>query len=126
MLFDLQSSDQKRLEQWKMRLRHHLDWSSSSKPRDLTELAALYRSREAPGRSNYFADLVLNLSLSGNLKKASLLNYIGTPDATQETQEGQSLSYHFTQNTKPELALIVISNDIVVGFGFRSDTGSEE
>src|SRR5262245_39148349 len=80
MLKDLESVNQDRLVKWRVRLRHHIAWSSASKPRNLADLVTLYRTKEFPARSNYFADLVFNLSLQQRLPKASLLEFLGPPD----------------------------------------------
>src|SRR5208282_860265 len=45
MLSDLESPDQKRLETWRLLLSHYMDRVSSPQPRNLDELAALYKSK---------------------------------------------------------------------------------
>lgn len=117
MLSDLESSDQKRLETWRLLLSHYIDRVSSPQPRNLDELAALYRSKDSGGRSNYFAELVFNLSVASSLTKVSLVHYLGSPDETQVTPKGQFLLYRYKVNGRDASAFFIVSNNIVVDTG---------
>src|SRR5947209_8273478 len=61
---DLASSDPNQIRTWTYYFQHSLELDSNLRGRcyGVEDLFALYKSRERPGRSNYFADLVRTLS----------------------------------------------------------------
>jgi hypothetical protein len=118
LVSDLQSADPARAKQWEYYFQHLIELQSDfeSKNFDLDNLSALYKSREAPARSNYFGDVVQTLRArqqTVGLSKGTMVAYLGKPDETRSTPEGEVLSYRFTSLGSPAVAVIDITNNKV-------------
>lgn len=120
MLSDLESGSAKQLQPWILRFRHHILLMSNPKPGSLDNMFTEYKAKESPGRSNYFADMVLTLSVVPHLSKDALLHYLGRPDDMTPTSFGQELWYHYRLSGKQESAFVVISNNTVIVFGLHA------
>ncbi len=125
MLSDLESPDRRRLDSWKLELSHHIQRESSPKPRNIDELLTLYKSKEPFGRSNYFADLVFNLGATPGLTKTFVLRYLGAPDSSEITAEGETLWYRYKLNGKDASAFVIVSSNASAVIGFKEDGPSE-
>ena len=86
LVSDLESSEPRRTKPWAEFFQHMLEVRSQPPLEKLNfeNLLAVYRSREAPARSNYFGDLVQSLSArqqTADLAKSDVIAYLGKPDS---------------------------------------------
>jgi len=124
LVSDLESSDPKRVGQWKSYFHHCINLQSNlAGATRVEDISRLYRLHEQPGRSNYFSHLLLALNFkhqSVGLTRGALLGYLGKPDESNDSAEGQILRYYYKSYGSDWAACIWITNDTVVRFGFNA------
>ena len=121
LISDLTSGDKAALERW----RAHFYTSAGYDPyyneavasSGLKETAALYATKEKPGRSNLFYRLICDLRVESEkkpLSKQALLGFLGPPDATREGPNGEVMQYTYWSGGRNFFSPILVSNDIVL------------
>ncbi len=126
LLADLKSGDKVRMERWRsyLYLCAGLDTNFVVQSKGLSDTYELYKSRERPGRSNYFNRLVWDLKMkqpTSAVTKDDVVGFLGAPDfAVEQGRAGQLLQYAYSCSGMDCLASFVVSNNVVV----RIDIGA--
>ena len=125
----MDSSDSNRIATVRSYFRHSIKRKTDLQGRepDFGAILDLYKAHEAPGRSNYFNDLLLALSLkqqSVGLTKAALIDYIGPPDGMTNSGESELLHYKYTRFGRDSVGFVQVSNGTVVGIRFKVGSAS--
>jgi len=121
LISDLTAGDKAALERW----RAYFYTSAGYDPyyneavasSGLKETAALYATKEKPGRSNLFHRLIGDLRVESEkkpLSKQALLGFLGSPDATREGPNGEVMQYNYWFSGRNFFSPILVSNDIVL------------
>jgi len=119
LLADLKSADKVRLQQWRSYLYRAggYDTNVAVPIGGLDATFAMYKSKEKPGRSNYYNQLVFEVEQkqkTGRLSKQTFLGFLGPPDAIAENRDGQILGYDYWCDGIEFLVSAVVSNETVV------------
>lgn len=119
LLSDLKTGDKDRMEQWHSYLYQlgGYDTNAIVASTGLNETFALYKSKEKPGRSNYFNRLVWDLKMKQEttpLTKQELLGFLGPPDAIMEGSGRQTLQYEYWWAGRHCVSSAVVSNEKVL------------
>ncbi len=117
LLVDLNSASSVRLQKWTDRFQQYVD-QQTNPAHNLDELYARYQAVEAPGHSNRFAELLLNLSVAerDHVAKSRLVKYLGPPDESEIEKDREVLCYHYTENGSKRSAFVILSNGIAISF----------
>jgi hypothetical protein len=119
LLSDLKSADKVRLQQWRSYLYRAGGYGTNIvvPGGGLDATFAMYKSREKPGRSNYYNQLVFEVERkqkATRLSRQALLGFLGPPDAVAEHRAGQILGYNYWCDGIEFLVTAVVSNETVV------------
>jgi len=130
LLSDLTTSNTANLYSWKLYFEHALELQSKLAGRTLDSetFVDLYRTYEQPGRSNYFADLLLALSYKRQyegLTRQKVIGYLGKPDESTTLRGTEYLRYFYTSYRQPSAAMVCVSNDAVSLIGWNRLAGPE-
>ena len=133
LISDLTSGDKAALERW----RAYFYTSAGYDPyyneavasSGLKETAALYATKEKPGRSNLFHRLIGDLRVESEKKpltKQALLGFLGQPDATREAPDSEVLEYNYCLNGIQYFPWILVSNDMVLRIDIHAGRKTRE